>query len=96
VRHVRTPRPTPRAGHIITNYHVINDASDIQVTFMGGAEYTAKVVGTDTDKDIAVLQVRLCARACAVCSAEGVWLGRRPRRVCSCALGQPAVTHTGS
>lgn len=42
---------------MITNYHVINDASDIQVTFMGGTEYGAKVVGFDQDKDIAVLQV---------------------------------------
>jgi S1-C subfamily serine protease len=47
------------AGHVITNYHVITDASDIQVTFMGGAEYSAKVIGLDQDKDIAVLKVRL-------------------------------------
>lgn len=44
-------------GHVITNYHVITDASDIQVTFMGGTEYSAKVVGFDQDKDIAVLKV---------------------------------------
>eukprot|EP00882_Tetradesmus_deserticola_P019225 GHRQ01020679.1.p1 GENE.GHRQ01020679.1~~GHRQ01020679.1.p1 ORF type:complete len:264 (+),score=78.75 GHRQ01020679.1:899-1690(+) len=46
------------AGHVITNYHVITDASDIQVTLMGGAEYSAKVIGVDQDKDVAVLQVR--------------------------------------
>eukprot|EP00775_Hariotina_reticulata_P001416 gene1416-1758_t len=45
------------AGHVITNYHVITDASDIQVTFMGGAEYSAKVIGLDQDKDIAVLKL---------------------------------------
>lgn len=45
-------------GHVITNYHVITDASDIQVTFMGGAEYSAKVIGVDQDKDVAVLEVR--------------------------------------
>lgn len=44
-------------GHIITNYHVITDASDIQVTFMGGAEYSAKVIGVDQDKDVAVLKL---------------------------------------
>eukprot|EP00878_Enallax_costatus_P007128 GHUV01007471.1.p1 GENE.GHUV01007471.1~~GHUV01007471.1.p1 ORF type:complete len:461 (+),score=99.62 GHUV01007471.1:690-2072(+) len=44
-------------GHIITNYHVITDASDIQVTFMGGAEYSAKVIGVDQDKDVAVLEL---------------------------------------
>jgi S1-C subfamily serine protease len=48
------PQPT---GHVITNYHVITDASEIQVTFQGGTEYSAKVVGFDQDKDIAVLQV---------------------------------------
>ncbi|KAF6260198.1 trypsin family [Scenedesmus sp. NREL 46B-D3] len=45
------------AGHVITNYHVITDASDIQVTLMGGAEYSAKVIGVDQDKDVAVLQM---------------------------------------
>jgi hypothetical protein len=51
-------------GHVITNYHVITDASDIQVTFMGGAEYSAKVIGVDQDKDVAVLQVLDCRRLC--------------------------------
>lgn len=45
------------AGHVVTNYHVVMDASDIKVTFAGGEEYSAKVVGVDQDKDIAVLQV---------------------------------------
>lgn len=44
---------------MITNYHVITDASEIQVTFQGGTEYSAKVVGFDQDKDIAVLKVCL-------------------------------------
>lgn len=41
----------------MTNYHVIQDASDIQVTALGGDEYSARVIGVDRDKDIAVLQV---------------------------------------
>jgi hypothetical protein len=53
------------AGHVITNYHVITDASEIQVTFQGGTEYSAKVVGFDTDKDIAVLKV--CCRLLWIC-----------------------------
>ncbi|KAG2435177.1 hypothetical protein HXX76_007260 [Chlamydomonas incerta] len=44
-------------GHVVTNYHVIQDASDIKVTLSGGEEFSAKVVGVDQDKDIAVLQI---------------------------------------
>ncbi|KXZ47606.1 hypothetical protein GPECTOR_34g765 [Gonium pectorale] len=44
-------------GHVVTNYHVIQDASDIKVTLSDGEEYSAKVVGVDQDKDIAVLQI---------------------------------------
>ena len=43
----------------VTNYHVIQDASDIQVTALGGDEYSARVIGVDRDKDVAVLQVAL-------------------------------------
>ncbi|KAG2485564.1 hypothetical protein HYH03_015729 [Edaphochlamys debaryana] len=44
-------------GHVVTNYHVIQDASDIKVTLSDGEEFSAKVVGVDPDKDIAVLQI---------------------------------------
>ncbi len=46
-----------RQGHVVTNYHVVRDASDLQVTLQGGKECHAKVVGFDADKDIAVLQI---------------------------------------
>lgn len=42
---------------MVTNYHVVRDASDLQVTLQGGKECHAKVVGFDADKDIAVLQI---------------------------------------
>ncbi|EFJ46216.1 trypsin family, partial [Volvox carteri f. nagariensis] len=45
------------AGHVVTNYHVIQDASDIKVTLADGEEFSARVVGVDQDKDIAVLQI---------------------------------------
>ena len=45
------------AGHIVTNNHVINGASSVKVTFSDGKSYTAKVVGTDTSTDLAVLHV---------------------------------------
>ncbi|GFR44588.1 hypothetical protein Agub_g5865 [Astrephomene gubernaculifera] len=44
-------------GHVVTNYHVIQDASDIKVTLADGEEFSARVVGVDPDKDIAVLQI---------------------------------------
>lgn len=44
-------------GHIITNNHVISDADDIEVTFVDGNTYSAKVIGTDTLSDLAVLEI---------------------------------------
>jgi S1-C subfamily serine protease len=46
-----------KAGHIITNYHVVEDASSIQVTFLDGATTSADVVGTDPYSDIAVINL---------------------------------------
>jgi S1-C subfamily serine protease len=44
-------------GHIVTNNHVIDGAKTVDVTFVDGNTYTAKVVGTDPFSDIAVLQI---------------------------------------
>jgi S1-C subfamily serine protease len=44
-------------GHIITNGHVVGDAKIVDVTFLDGNRYTAKVIGTDIFSDIAVLQI---------------------------------------
>jgi S1-C subfamily serine protease len=44
-------------GHIVTNNHVIEDASRITVTFYDGATVEANLVGTDVDSDLAVLKV---------------------------------------
>lgn len=44
-------------GTIITNDHVIDGATDIKVSLSDKKEYTAKVVGTDKDSDIAVLKI---------------------------------------
>jgi len=44
-------------GHIITNYHVIENAEDIQVTFADGATLPAEVIGADPTYDLAVLKV---------------------------------------
>lgn len=44
-------------GHIITNYHVIEGAADIEVDFPSGFKAFGEVIGTDLDSDIAVLKV---------------------------------------
>ena len=44
-------------GHIITNYHVISDPNSVEVTFVDGDSYSAKVIGKDPYSDIAVLQI---------------------------------------
>ncbi|MFP4394282.1 MAG: S1C family serine protease [Anaerolineales bacterium] len=44
-------------GHIITNFHVVENAEDIQVTFADGTTLPAEVIGADPTYDLAVLKV---------------------------------------
>lgn len=44
-------------GYILTNFHVIEGADDIQVSLNDGKTYRARVVGTDPESDLAVLRV---------------------------------------
>ncbi|HEY0459289.1 MAG TPA: trypsin-like peptidase domain-containing protein [Pyrinomonadaceae bacterium] len=44
-------------GHILTNYHVVEGATKLSVTFGGEKAYSAKVVGGDPDTDLAVIQI---------------------------------------
>ncbi|MFZ0510042.1 MAG: trypsin-like peptidase domain-containing protein [Candidatus Nitrosopolaris sp.] len=46
-----------KQGHIITNNHVVGNAKTVDVTFVDGNSYTAKVIGTDPFSDIAVIQI---------------------------------------
>ena len=43
-------------GHILTNYHVIENVDDIRVILYNGEEYKAKVVGTDPLTDLALIK----------------------------------------
>ena len=45
------------AGHIVTNNHVVDGTKTVDVTFVDGNTYTAKVIGQDAFSDIAVLQI---------------------------------------
>jgi S1-C subfamily serine protease len=52
-----------KEGHIVTNYHVVQGASKIQVGFSNNASYRAKLVGSDPSTDLAVLKVSAPNRA---------------------------------
>ena len=52
-----------KAGHIVTNYHVIQGAKKVQVSFSGQDEITATVVGKDPSTDVAILKIDAHARA---------------------------------
>ncbi len=49
-------------GFIVTNNHVIADADDIEVIFSDGAKLPAKLIGTDTKTDLALLKIEPGAR----------------------------------
>ena len=43
-------------GHVLTNYHVVKDASELSVTLADGVDYKGKIVGVDPENDLAVIQ----------------------------------------
>lgn len=45
------------AGHIITNYHVVQDATTIEVRFTSGYMAYGTLIGTDIDSDVVVIKV---------------------------------------
>ncbi|KRQ86689.1 putative serine protease HtrA [Caloramator mitchellensis] len=44
-------------GYIVTNYHVIDGATEVTVTLSGGKKLPARVIGTDYETDLAILKV---------------------------------------
>ncbi len=46
-----------KQGHIVTNYHVIEGASKVTVTFLDGTSYRASIVGSDPYTDLAIVKV---------------------------------------
>ena len=45
-------------GYILTNNHVVKDASEIRVALADGREFPGKVVGTDPKTDVAVIKIK--------------------------------------
>ncbi len=46
-----------RQGHIVTNYHVVEGATSVEVDFPFGLKVRGEVIGTDLDSDLAVVKV---------------------------------------
>jgi len=61
-----------RAGHVVTNFHVIAQATQISVQLRDGREAPAELVGSDQDTDLAVLKIGLD-------DLPGIVLGRSDR-----------------
>jgi S1-C subfamily serine protease len=52
-----------KEGHVVTNYHVVQGATSIEVSFSNRETVSAKVVGTDPSTDLALLDVDVDAKA---------------------------------
>jgi S1-C subfamily serine protease len=66
------------AGHIVTNFHVIDGADEVAVNFSGDDDVRARVVGSDPSTDIAVLRIETPARALTALplgNSDGVRVG---------------------
>lgn len=75
-------------GYIITNNHVIEGAQQIKVKLSDDTEYTAKLIGTDSQSDIAVLKIDATGLTPAVLGdSDSVQVGEL-----SIAVGNPLGT----
>lgn len=50
-------------GHVVTNYHVVEGAEELEVDFSSGLKVRGEVIGKDLDSDIAVIKVESPAEA---------------------------------
>jgi putative serine protease PepD len=64
-------------GYIVTNAHVVADATSITVTLSNGKTYTAAVVNADTTKDLAIIKISGVSglTAATFADADGVAVG---------------------
>ena len=53
-------------GHILTNFHVVQGAQTIEVTLGDQSRYKGKLVGSDPNNDIALIQIDLAGRKIAI------------------------------
>jgi serine protease Do len=57
VRNLGTGFVVDKAGYILTNHHVIDKATKIKVRLDDKSEFTAKVIGSDSETDLAVIKI---------------------------------------
>ncbi|MFI2413091.1 S1C family serine protease [Streptomyces sp. NPDC018947] len=64
-------------GEIITNNHVVSGASSVKVTTSDGRQYTARVVGTDSKKDLALIKLENASglKAATLGDSDGLRVG---------------------
>ena len=48
-----------KQGHIVTNYHVVENADNVEVDFPSGLKVYGEIIGTDLDSDLAVVKVNV-------------------------------------
>ena len=48
-----------KLGHIVTNYHVVENAKELIVTLYNGQQYSASLVGVDPNNDLAVVKIKI-------------------------------------
>jgi S1-C subfamily serine protease len=68
------------AGHVVTNFHVIQNSDAARVTLADHSNWPAKTVGVAPEKDIAVLQIQAPAsrlRALAIGSSQNLRVGQK-------------------
>ena len=52
-----------KAGHVLTNFHVVEEARVVIVTLFDGSTHPAKLIGSDPTNDLAVLQIEAPAES---------------------------------
>ncbi len=69
-----------RVGHVLTNFHVVDGARDIQVTLFNGKTFEAQLIGGDAGTDVAVLKIDAptdCLFPAAFGTSTGLRVGQR-------------------
>jgi serine protease Do len=81
-------------GYILTNAHVVDDASEVTVKLTDNREFSAKVIGADKRTDVAL--VKIDARACRWSASARLPVQGRRGRGDSSPFGLGAATCRGS
>jgi S1-C subfamily serine protease len=69
-----------RQGHVVTNFHVLQEADAAQVTLADHSSWPAKLVGTAPEKDLAVVEIKAPAsrlRPLAIGSSDNLRVGQK-------------------